>query len=162
MPGKGYTQDDIVRISVTLAQGACWLFSGLIMRFEFRRAIGHVWQMHTCFLTFSICIYLTDLLYDIFVVNKHHEASKEHGTLFAVQLLMTLLILICTITLDILVAVYPRDVPIGAGARYVYQGGNAPLDSLDEGSRASCISFVSVKRMPILTAKVTSQISIDK
>ena len=62
-PNKGFTLDDNVRMFVTGAQGVCWLFSGLIMRFEYRRAIGHTLYMHSCFFGVSACIYLADLLY---------------------------------------------------------------------------------------------------
>ena len=75
---------------------------------------------------------------------------------------MTLLILIFTIVLVLLVNIYKNEKPVGAPPIFW----PTQIDSQDVRSRrSSSIIYVNnreVKKMPIITAKVTSQISIDK
>lgn len=54
---------DIIRMIVTASQIICWVISLLMMRFEYRRALGHVWYMHPLFIWLSFLIYLIDMLY---------------------------------------------------------------------------------------------------
>ena len=53
----------IARLTVTAVQFIMWVLSAVILRFEYRRALGHVWYMHPLFVWFSVVVYAADLLY---------------------------------------------------------------------------------------------------
>lgn len=57
---------DYTRIVVTVFQILCWILSDLILLFEYRRALGHIWYMHPTFIWLSILIYSVDLVYSFF------------------------------------------------------------------------------------------------
>ena len=54
---------NMIRIMSAVLQIVLWAFSSLILRFEYRRALGHIWYMHPIFIWFSAFVYATDLAY---------------------------------------------------------------------------------------------------
>lgn len=67
---------DVFRILVTCTEIVCWMFSSLILRFEYRRALGHIWYMHPVFIWVSALVYTIDLVYGFLFT----DASEESGT----------------------------------------------------------------------------------
>ena len=53
----------IIKLTMTCTQITCWFFSGAILRFEYRRALGHIWYMHPLFIWLSVVIYAADFLW---------------------------------------------------------------------------------------------------
>ena len=43
-----------------------WVFSAVVLTFEYRRALGHIWYMHPFFVWFSVLVYAVDLVYMAF------------------------------------------------------------------------------------------------
>ena len=98
------------RIVVTLFQIMCWVFSDLILLFEYRRALGHIWYMHPTFIWLSILIYSVDFVYSLCAKNLDVTDPNEPIKSF-VLLALILLIMISTIALGVLVCVYKNDLP---------------------------------------------------
>ena len=53
-----------------------WLFSALVLTFEYRRALGHIWYMHPFFVWFSVLVYAVDLLYLGFWPDKDEKGGN--------------------------------------------------------------------------------------
>lgn len=53
----------ILRLVSSAMQIVIWCFSSLILRFEYRRALGHVWYMHPTFFWVSAAVYAADATY---------------------------------------------------------------------------------------------------
>ena len=101
---------DYTRIVVTLFQIICWAFSDLILLFEYRRALGHIWYMHPTFIWLSILIYSVDLVYSLYAEILDVTNPSEPIKTF-VLLALILLIMLSTIALGVLVCVYKNDLP---------------------------------------------------
>ena len=99
---------DDVRMVVTAVQFIVWLFSALMLRFEYRRAIGHIWYMHPLFIWLSFVIYLVDLVYTIVLKNS---VDIGHTRLVTSLIIIDSIILVCSLVLGILVVAYPEDTP---------------------------------------------------
>ena len=102
----GYRQVyDILRLITSGVQIVLWLMSSIILRFEYRRALGHIWYMHPVFLWVSALVYGIDVAY----CQIYKDGTNESLNRWELHLMTacTFLILACTITLAILVLVYP-------------------------------------------------------
>lgn len=75
--GKDKTIEDYVRIGVSVVQIVCWSFSALILRFEYRRALGHVWYMHPVYTWLSVGIYSSDFVYSYYFADSSTESHKQ-------------------------------------------------------------------------------------
>ena len=54
---------NILRLLSSAMQIVIWIFSSIILRFEYRRALGHIWYMHPLFFWVSAVVYATDVTY---------------------------------------------------------------------------------------------------
>ena len=82
-----------------------WVVSICMSRFEFRRAIGHIWYMHPL-----LWFYTT--LYYVFVLCSN---ALNQNQIFSNQLPLFILLLcqVCsTLVLAVLSLVYPRDISL--------------------------------------------------
>ena len=95
-----------VRMAVTALQFLSWCFSDLILLFEYRRALGHIWYMHPTFIWLSVAIYTSDLVYTFTLADHSTETINYHVLLGLIAGIM-----ICSISVGILVCVYPNDLP---------------------------------------------------
>lgn len=164
---------NIIRLTCTFSQLVCWSFSALMLRFEYMRALGHIWYMHPLFIWLSFVIYAIDMLYSILLPESSEDAP--HPKLLYVCIVC---IVASSFFLAGLVTLYKQDVPFER--RQYMHNQYAALGERDLISRTGSIMSKSPKsrssskyspqelaelekkkRLPILTAKVTSQISID-
>lgn len=104
--GKGERQVyDVLRLIITGVQIVLWLFSSIILRFEYRRALGHIWYMHPVFFWVSAVVYATDITYCLIKADATEETLSSKLDRIIVTV-CTSLILACSVTLGILVLVY--------------------------------------------------------
>ena len=55
------TFDQVCRIVICVSEIFAWLLSSMMMLFEYRRALGHVWYVHPLFWWFSVVAYEADV-----------------------------------------------------------------------------------------------------
>ena len=80
-----------------------------MLRFEYMRALGHIWYMHPLFVWLSATVYVIDLIYEMtFADDKSHPNSFKK---FKLVLVMGIIMLCCTFALGFLVTAYKKDVP---------------------------------------------------
>ena len=92
-----------------------WGISIMLIRFEFRRALGHVWYMHPILWWYSTVYYVCILCLEL----KEKQLSK-------ITLFVLLLLQVCaTLVLAVLSYLYPRDISLKE-LNYVH------IDSVDE------------------------------
>ena len=80
-----------------------WVLSSLMMLFEYRRALGHVWYVHPLFWWYSIVVYEADV---VLWRTEIHD-SKSDPNLVAAFLVASAIALL----LGLLSIIYPNDVP---------------------------------------------------
>ena len=97
---------DTVRLTFTPIQFLAWLISCLMLRFEYRRAIGHAWYMHPVFIMYSALIYLVDLIYVIAYGSNIDEDKKKMMTALAV---IDGVVLFFSLLLGMLVITFTED-----------------------------------------------------
>lgn len=97
---------NIIRFSTTFTQLVCWSFSALMLRFEYMRALGHIWYMHPLFIWLSFVIYAIDMGYTIFLTESSEEA--DHPKILYVCMVC---IVASAFFLGGLVTLYKQDVP---------------------------------------------------
>ena len=54
-----------------------WGVSALVLTFEYRRALGHIWYMHPFFVWFSVLVYAGDLLYTVFWPERDEYGDND-------------------------------------------------------------------------------------
>lgn len=104
---KPYTLYNYIRIVVSGGQLLTWIFSALMLKFEYRRQCGHIWYMHPLLFWFSVVLYLTDLFYQMFGLED--SDTRDNPKLSSITLVLTVILLIVTLVLAVLVNVYPMD-----------------------------------------------------
>ena len=52
----------LLRVVAICAELVEWAAAALVMRFEYRRALGHIWYMHPLYVWSAAAVYCTDLL----------------------------------------------------------------------------------------------------
>ena len=77
-----------------------------MLRFEYRRAIGHAWYMHPVFIMYSALIYLVDLIYVIAYGSNIDEDKKKMMTALAV---IDGVVLFFSLLLGMLVITFTED-----------------------------------------------------
>ena len=80
-----------------------------MLRFEYMRALGHIWYMHPLFVWLSAIVYVIDLTYE-FTMSKGVDTPYSFKR-FHLVLAMGIIMLCCTLMLGSLVTYYKKDVP---------------------------------------------------
>jgi hypothetical protein len=88
-------------------QVVVWVVSICISRFEFRRAIGHIWYMHPLLWWYTT-------LYYVFILSSDALSKNVSGNFNErLPLFILLLCQVCsTLILAVLSSVYPRDISL--------------------------------------------------
>ena len=90
-----------------MIETTCWVISSVMMFFEYRRALGHVWYVHGLFWWLSAFICFADLtLFYTIEQDVTHEAADTN---------ITIVLLIggsLAILLGVLKIIYPDDLPV--------------------------------------------------
>ena len=134
-----------------------WSLSSFMMLFEYKRALGHVWYVHPLFWWFSIIVYEADVV----LWRTQHDVAKSDWHLVVAFICAS----IFSLFLGLLSILFPNDVPferrdyIASSDKHL-QEAMIRRDSLV--SRPSEDIENKIKPIPIITAKVSSQISIDQ
>ena len=154
--------DQIFRIILCVAQIGMWVLSSIMMLFEYRRALGHVWYVHPLYWWFSLIAYAADVT--LWNTDKEHKKSESDTNLVAA------FIFACAISLylGVMAIVFPNDVPYERRNYMESSDQNAKLltgarESLTSShrsgtfNRTSQIENIETKKpLPIITAKVTA------
>ena len=102
---KRAESEKIARCVLCVVQVAMWTLSILMMTFEYRRALGHVWYVHPLFWWFSISVYAADVT--LWNTESHGQGAKSSLFLALSFVIATFL----SLFLSVLSIVYPDDVP---------------------------------------------------
>ena len=97
--------DIILRIIISVEQIAMWSLSSIMMLFEYKRALGHVWYVHPLFWWFSIVVYEADVVLWRTEAGNTKEKSDWHLVLAFVSAS------IFSLFLGLLSILFPNDVP---------------------------------------------------
>ena len=82
-----------------------WALSSMMMLFEYRRALGHVWYVHPFFWWFSVVVYEADIV--LWRTDTRHTASDSDS-----NLVIAFIVVGCfSMFLGLLSIVFPNDVP---------------------------------------------------
>ena len=131
-----------------------------MMLFEYKRALGHVWYVHPLFWWFSIIVYEADV---VLWRTKEGNTPKTSDWHIVVAFISAS---IFSLVLGLLSILFPNDVPyerrdyIASSDKHLQEAMITARDSL--ASRPSEDLGAKLKPIPIITAKVSSQISIDQ
>ena len=85
-----------------------WMISIYMMRFEYKRALGHAWYLHKAFWCYAFLFSASALIYHMLDVDKNENTLEELRDI--VFWLIAAQVLVC-LTLFVLSIVYPRDTP---------------------------------------------------
>lgn len=146
--------------------------ASLMFLFEYRRALGHIWYVHFLFFLTGAIYYGIDVLLLSLNVEKVQKSVKPYLILFCgLECLISL-------TLAILTRVFPSDFPyerrnyINVDDRErALQNFNESgslgdrtrrTDSIRLNQRDSLVQNPAKSSAPMISARVTSQISIDQ